>query len=330
MQSYPIQAAEKATIELARELAKAFQSTKNAANLADLSAAIDAKDPEGIRLALGIYDGQWMALSLAVSDALSRALTPAIDGVHEDTLRSLDAPESAIHDASLALHHDALKLIQSAHAQIMEESLAGIEAAIALTLKDSRQTYTTPGLFLAAIGLSPKQATLLYGVMRAATILSKRLPEDTTEDARNHATHLYLATLPQLIAAPIRKLLRTTRYHLATRELDRLRNTYSQALFLHRLNPLADFQAHTAANTAQSRAWMTAQAIGILRPDARKFWLTMHDEKVRHTHSQVEALNPEGVPLDQPFQTPLGEAMAPPLERNCRCRIRLGVSHARH
>lgn len=80
---------------------------------------------------------------------------------------------------------------------------------------------------------------------------------------------------------------------------------------------------HALAESAKLAGWRIARDVGALPSDQRRYWQTAGDERVRHSHAQVPGMNAKGVLLDQPFATPLGPVMFPPLEYGCRCRAQL-------
>ena len=58
------------------------------------------------------------------------------------------------------------------------------------------------------------------------------------------------------------------------------------------------------------------------RESYRRFWLVTPDDRTCNTIcTQVPSLNPNGVRLDEPFQTPVGPVMFPPAHPQCRCSV---------
>jgi hypothetical protein len=59
---------------------------------------------------------------------------------------------------------------------------------------------------------------------------------------------------------------------------------------------------------------------GTLDPErVKRHWLTSPDERLCPQCRPVPSLNPQGVGLHEPFQTPLGPVLFPPLHPQCRC-----------
>jgi hypothetical protein len=87
-------------------------------------------------------------------------------------------------------------------------------------------------------------------------------------------------------------------------------------------------EASQALHQAQVEAWGQAVAKGIVQASwVRRFWLVTDDEHLRLTHRAVPGLNPNGVGLYEPFQTPKGLAMQPgwSFDPGCRCHAKVRV-----
>ena len=83
---------------------------------------------------------------------------------------------------------------------------------------------------------------------------------------------------------------------------------------------IARTETVTAANAGEYARLEQAVAAGYVDPgDIRRYWLTSEDDRVCPYCAPVPGLNPEGVGLEEPFQTALGEALHPALHPNCRC-----------
>jgi hypothetical protein len=191
--------------------------------------------------------------------------------------------------------------------------------------------------FRRAIGLSVKQATGLE-IMREAlqTYLDAprvRIPPRTeARGNRVRATYvrnvntraIIAATRGHLSAGQTRMLTKAlSNPNLTAADADAMLDRHAAALRHHRIQATLAEGIHTLAEQAKLTGWSIAQRFGALPADQRRHWRTAGDERVRHAHSQVPGMNPDGVPLDQPFETPFGPRMSAPLEMGCRCRASL-------
>ena len=105
-----------------------------------------------------------------------------------------------------------------------------------------------------------------------------------------------------------------------TAQAEALLDKHAKALRNARTKAVAGNTAHQVAEAAKLTGWQIAQHFGKLPADQRRYWQTAGDERVRIAHQQVPGMNRDGVPLNQPFATPLGPCFTPPLEAGCRCK----------
>lgn len=117
----------------------------------------------------------------------------------------------------------------------------------------------------------------------------------------------------------IRKLAETG---IKENQIDTLIKKQKTAMLVSRAKAIRNTLSTKIAHEAQQAVIDTAISLDLIKPDQyKRYWITAHDEKVRHSHSATEANNPNGVGLQEPFNTPLGQVMNPPLEINCRCHV---------
>lgn len=123
---------------------------------------------------------------------------------------------------------------------------------------------------------------------------------------------------------------------LTEREIESLTSRYRERVRRYRARFIARHELLKASNGASLASWQASERAGALPDDARKFWWNMHDRKVRHSHVEIPELNAEGVPLDQPFESPLGPIRYP-LDPDataentlgCRCLLLFGRAGAK-
>jgi uncharacterized protein YoaH (UPF0181 family) len=93
-----------------------------------------------------------------------------------------------------------------------------------------------------------------------------------------------------------------------------------------RAETIARTETIDAANAGQHELWEQAAEQGYIDRDvARRFFVISPDDRLCRLCAPVPAMNREGVPLDQPFQTPDGPRMRPPLHPRCRCATALAA-----
>jgi len=105
-----------------------------------------------------------------------------------------------------------------------------------------------------------------------------------------------------------------------------LAETYSDRLLRLRATQIARTESIRAASAGQHGAWLDAASQGLLdRSGARRHWIVTPDDRLCPICEAIPDLNPDGVGLDEPFQTDVGPVMYPPAHPLCRCAVTLHI-----
>jgi hypothetical protein len=105
--------------------------------------------------------------------------------------------------------------------------------------------------------------------------------------------------------------------------ISRMERRYAESLRNRRALNIARTETLRASHHGQRVSWRQATRDGVLPATARRMFIVTPDDRLRETHAAVPGMNPDGVGLDEPFRTPLGSFMDPPIEVNCRCGVGL-------
>ena len=205
--------------------------------------------------------------------------------------------------------------IRSFRAAYLHESANALRETAARMLTARGSAESRAAQVRRVIGLSSAQARSLHAVREALIAHAAdpmRGPESILVGTRGNIT----AAQRQMLAKAIRK---GTSPKQAEKQLD----DHAKALRQARTKAVAGNAAHHIAEAAKVTGWQIAQRFGALPADQRRYWHTAGDERVRLSHAQVPGMNRDGVPLNQPFATPLGPCFTPPLEAGCRCKATL-------
>lgn len=116
---------------------------------------------------------------------------------------------------------------------------------------------------------------------------------------------------------------------LTSDKIDRLVSGYADRLVAQRAQTVAQTETFRALNAGAQAAWgQIGDALGGSRDNMRRFWVATNDERTRDAHLAIVDMNPDGVGLDEPFDSPLGPIMFPgdpsadPANTiNCRCTV---------
>jgi hypothetical protein len=292
-----------------------------------LGRAVTANDPAAIYAAFGVSPAgtEWPALDDAIRQALAAQLLPLIETTAQTEQDALGATLSSFTpDASL---------YEETRATIVSDTLAGFVAAVALLLASSASDADKVLRIRQAVGMTAPQAELFALTQQHVVNLFNKptgkalykLRTGTSIQTRAEFLSLALRSLHPTIRAAIRRMLdRAEGRALLPSDTEVLFKSLSSSLIDYRSRAVVDLANTAAINAALLAVWLAAQASGFLAGDVRKYWHDRGDDRVRVTHHQIELMNAQGVPLDQPFANPLGKAlMFPPAEYGCRCRISL-------
>lgn len=191
--------------------------------------------------------------------------------------------------------------------QISDETREGIRRIITDAFRNGGHPYVQARFIRDSIGLTDDQAAkvqnfrmLLEGKDRAALTRALR-------DRRHDRT------LDQALGV------NRTR-ELSPDQIDVMVGRYRNRWLDYRAKNIARTETMRASNVAQRLAWGQAADKGLLdRATVRQFWLVTPDDRLCIYCAAVPDMNPDGVPLDGFFKTPLGPVMDGPLHPQCRC-----------
>lgn len=292
--------------ELAQALLDAFNKTRGSIDAKALAAALKAGNLDGILSLLGIDNGRHIALE----DALQPRFLPALSETFTaSALRAALAIGAAWNKASAA----ASRLFNSVRDTLTGTLSTGSAAALSWLVRAQIKRGTDPlqaaRRVVSAVGLTTPQARSLDAYSRALEAVAMgKTPS--------------LTMLRALTAAQRSAVRRAAENGIDLDQADAMTERHRLALLEHRARALGDMEARRLAHAGEHAAWARAIETGqVQENEVRRFWVDMGDERVRHDHRQVKAMNPQGVAFDEPFKTPLGSVMWPPLEINCRCRV---------
>lgn len=105
--------------------------------------------------------------------------------------------------------------------------------------------------------------------------------------------------------------------------IDKMVAGYERKYLRHRSETIARTEALRAVNFGVQDAWRQAIETGKASETlVRRRWVLAKDERTCEVCGAVPKMNHKlGVAFDQPFSTPKGPVMLPPLHPNCRCSI---------
>lgn len=105
---------------------------------------------------------------------------------------------------------------------------------------------------------------------------------------------------------------------------------YRNRSLRYRAETIARNEAIRSLGAAQTEAYDQAIDRGQVEADQiTRFWRTMEDKRVRHTHRLIPGMNKEGRARREPFATPTGPSMHAPHDHDpvCRCREIIRINY---
>jgi len=192
-----------------------------------------------------------------------------------------------------------------------------IKIEIKQILDDYKKTFQIAGSnkkrILETIGLTPNQARSLLIYRQELERIAKQI---------NTPAKLNINVIRNLSASQRSVVRKALSNGIEPQDIDPLISKQHKAFLLHRAKAIGNTLSSEIAHATQQAVVNFAIKAKLVKPNQfKRFWVTAHDEKVRHAHSQTEAANSKGVDLNQPFVTPFGLVFFPPLEINCRCHV---------
>lgn len=175
------------------------------------------------------------------------------------------------------------------------------------------------------VGLTDSQAAT---VRRFSNIIANgELPDGSSATA---ADYLGYELRDRRFDATVTRFLNGEGDALSADKVQQVAGQYASRYVDFRADTIGRTEGIRAVNAGNLELWQQAAEDGKVPDDleVRRFWVFTDDDRVREAHTEIPDMNPDGVGLDEPFQTPLGDLMYPgdpagdPANTiNCRCLV---------
>lgn len=197
---------------------------------------------------------------------------------------------------------------------IGQHTKEAIRAAVRDGIMTGRNPRATARIFRDTIGLTPRQERAVRNYRKYLETLDLKSLQRTLRDHRFDRT--------------IERAIRDNQF-LSPQQVDKMVTRYRERFIKYRSETIARTESLRAVTMGQHEGMIQAIEIGAIEDeDLRKFWVFTKDERTRAAHRQIPGMNPEGVKLQENFQTPLGPLRYPRDPNgtgsnviNCRCRV---------
>jgi hypothetical protein len=322
---------------LARALLAALDAQKGAVSLDAVVAAIQSGDIGKVlallglpadgagAVAAGLQDATWAAGAMGATQIATR-ITGATFAFNQLNPRLIDW-----------LSTYSLGLIR----QIDQGTREGIRQYLAAGMTEGRNPRDVAREVRQVVGLTDRQAQAVKNFKKELQTFHLRRSADgwnlggKISRAPGGAQVYALDEDGQLKDGILERRLRDFRYDgqlkramqqgkpLTAAQIDKMVDAYARKYLKHRSETIARTEALRATNFGVQDAWRQAIQQGVV-PEAnvRRQWVVSKDERLCSLCAPVPKLNPKlGVTFGQPFNTPKGAQMLPPLHPNCRCTV---------
>lgn len=114
---------------------------------------------------------------------------------------------------------------------------------------------------------------------------------------------------------------------LTKAQIDKMVAGYERKYRRYRSETIARTEALRATNAGVQDAWRQAIEGGkVVEAQVRRQWIVSRDERLCEICAPIPRMNPKiGVTMGQPFATPKGPTMLPPMHPSCRCTVFIRV-----
>ncbi len=113
-------------------------------------------------------------------------------------------------------------------------------------------------------------------------------------------------------------------------QIERLTRRYSRTLRIARAERIARTESIAASARGQQALWEQAADEGLIERDrTRRKWIVTRDDRLCPICAPIPSIRGNIVAINEPFQTPVGARMHPPVHPSCRCAVRLVFANER-
>jgi hypothetical protein len=180
---------------------------------------------------------------------------------------------------------------------ISENTREAVRMGLTRDVISGRNPLDTARTFRSSLGLTPKQSTAVTNYRKALEELDRRALTMMLRDKRFDRTVL--------------RAIDDNR-RLSTAQINKMVGRYQERFVKYRSQVIARTEALRAASIGQQVAIKQILSDGAVDGDkVRRFWVPARDNRTRNAHRVIPEMNPEGVPLDGVYKTPLGPLAFP-------------------
>ena len=273
---------------------------------------------------------------------LHRLADEAYPGVARETLALLREAGGTVDLGALAARLQgqnriaAEALLQEAWEQVSERGFAKIAARLE-TLAAQVAEQTAIAELSVALDVPDREALrrIQQGIGERVVAIDQTTRAGITrviEAAFTSGTALpeQIDTLAKLVGLTPTQVDSVTRYEEGLRQagekparIAKLVQKRTNELRQRRAEAIARTETINAASAGQQARWEQAAREGLIDESFARHWIVTPDDRLCPICAAIPGLNPQGVRLQEPFQTPSGPILHPAAHVQCRCAVSL-------
>ncbi len=299
---------------IAAALIKSFNSIRSKAKLKDLERILSTQGIQGAQLYINQLNIEGI-IDKNITDELNEAV------IKSGRLSYSVLPDAAIIDPDFRfnlLSYNASQFVRNYELSLIKDIGVNTRAAIQQSLQTDIlagvNPISTARNFRSAIGLTARQEQAVRNFERMLREGNKEVLTRALRDKRFDAA-----------------ILRSIRdgKTIPNSKVNAMVKRYRERYIKHRSETIARTESLRAVSVGQHLSIMQAVEEGKIKGnELKRDWIYADDAKTRNAHRTIMNLNPDGVLVNQPFQTALGPLMYPRDPNgtakntiNCRCAV---------
>lgn len=289
----------------------------------EIKSTMSVKELENILSTYGVESAYQYIQKLNINGVIDKHI---VDDLNEAIINSgrisfATVPAGAVLDSTFRfnlLAYNASQYVRSYQfaliKDITQNSIEAIRQSLQTDILAGVNPISTARNFRAAIGLTARQEQAVRNFER---MLSEGNREALTRALRDKR---FDSTVLRSIKDGV---------PLSDKQIAAMTKRYRERYLKYRSQTIARTESLRAASMGQHLSIMQAQEAGNIDGNVlKRVWIFVADARTRDPHKTVNILNPEGVRIDQPFQTEGGPLLYPRDPNgtgantiNCRCAV---------
>jgi hypothetical protein len=196
--------------------------------------------------------------------------------------------------------------------EISRESVEAIRNILLRAFQEGGHPWEQARLIRNVVGLTQRQANAIANYYRTLTGMGSQLRPALERALRDRRFD--------------RSIMRAIEEggFLDPDQIDRMTQRYYDRMLTYRAETVARTETIRANSEGRHETWRQAVEQGLIDPQTTKrVWIPALGERTCPVCAAVPDMNPDGVGLDEPFDTEEGPIMNPPLHPRCRCVVAL-------